>query len=180
LSAQTAPVQSVSLPLAAAAPVTGSITIDGKLDESAWAKATPITDFHQQQPNEGAQPTQRTEVRVLYDERALYIGARMYDSLGARGIRAPLARRDQLLDAVYGLDGEAVLERTIDVHIGRLRDKLEDTAAEPRISPNRSDGGRPVQSPTCARKSEVGITAPAVKRMCCAIIAEWWSRHRVR
>jgi DNA-binding response OmpR family regulator len=41
--------------------------------------------------------------------------------------------RDQLLDAVYGLDGEAVLERTIDVHIGRLRDKLEDTAAEPRF-----------------------------------------------
>jgi DNA-binding response OmpR family regulator len=41
--------------------------------------------------------------------------------------------RDQLLDAVYGLDGEAVLERTIDVHIGRLRDKLDDTAAEPRL-----------------------------------------------
>ncbi len=41
--------------------------------------------------------------------------------------------RDQLLDAVYGLDGEAVLERTIDVHVGRLRDKLADTAAEPRF-----------------------------------------------
>ena len=41
--------------------------------------------------------------------------------------------RDQLLDAVYGLDGEAVLERTVDVHVGRLRDKLGDTAAEPRF-----------------------------------------------
>jgi len=41
--------------------------------------------------------------------------------------------RDQLLDAIYGLDAEAVLERTIDVHIGRLRDKLDDTAAEPRF-----------------------------------------------
>jgi len=41
--------------------------------------------------------------------------------------------RDQLLDAVYGLDGEAVLERTIDVHVGRLRDRLDDTAAEPRF-----------------------------------------------
>jgi DNA-binding response OmpR family regulator len=41
--------------------------------------------------------------------------------------------RDQLLDAVYGLDGDAVLERTIDVHVGRLRDKLGDTAAEPRF-----------------------------------------------
>jgi DNA-binding response OmpR family regulator len=41
--------------------------------------------------------------------------------------------RDQLLDAIYGLEAEAVLERTIDVHIGRLRDKLDDTAAEPRF-----------------------------------------------
>ena len=41
--------------------------------------------------------------------------------------------RDQLLDAVYGLEAEAVLERTIDVHVGRLRDKLDDTAGEPRF-----------------------------------------------
>ena len=99
LRAQTTPAGSASLPLATAASASGVITIDGKLDETAWAKAAPISDFHQQQPNEGASPTQRTEVRVLYDERALYIGARMYDSLGAAGIRAPLARRDQLLDA---------------------------------------------------------------------------------
>jgi hypothetical protein len=99
LRAQTAPAASTSLPTATAASSSGGITIDGRLDEAAWAKATPITDFHQQNPNEGAPPTQRTEVRVLYDERAIYIGARMYDSLGATGIRAPLARRDQLLDS---------------------------------------------------------------------------------
>src|SRR5712691_9277318 len=99
LRAQTIPASSASLPNASAASVTGTITIDGKLDESAWAKATPVTDFRQQQPQEGAEPTQSTEVRILYGERALYIGARMYDSLGARGIRAPLARRDQLLDS---------------------------------------------------------------------------------
>jgi len=51
--------------------------------------------------------------------------------------------RDQLLDAVYGQDAEAVLERTIDVHVGRLRDKLDDTAAEPRyITTVRSVGYR--------------------------------------
>jgi len=99
LAAQTAPTSSSPLPNAAAASVTGTITIDGKLDESAWAKATPITEFRQQNPREGDAASQRTEVRVLYDERAIYIGARMYDSLGARGIRAPLARRDQLLDS---------------------------------------------------------------------------------
>src|SRR6266566_3618718 len=99
VGAQTIPASSASLPNASAASVTGTITIDGKLDEVAWEKATPITDLRQQQPQEGAHPTQCTEVRVLYGERALYIGARMYDSLGARGIRAPLARRDQLLDS---------------------------------------------------------------------------------
>jgi DNA-binding response OmpR family regulator len=40
--------------------------------------------------------------------------------------------RDQLLDAVYGQDQADVLDRTVDVHIGRLRDKLGDDAERPR------------------------------------------------
>ena len=40
--------------------------------------------------------------------------------------------RDQLLDAVYGADQADVLDRTIDVHVGRLRDKLGDDAEAPR------------------------------------------------
>ena len=40
--------------------------------------------------------------------------------------------RDQLLDAVYGQDEAEVLDRTVDVHIGRLRDKLGDDAEQPR------------------------------------------------
>jgi DNA-binding response OmpR family regulator len=40
--------------------------------------------------------------------------------------------RDQLLDAVYGTDQAAVLDRTIDVHIGRLREKLDDDPDRPR------------------------------------------------
>ncbi len=40
--------------------------------------------------------------------------------------------RDQLLDAVYGDDGAEILDRTIDVHVGRLRDKLDDDADRPR------------------------------------------------
>ena len=87
------------LPTAAAVEATGTINVDGKLDEAAWSRATPITDFHQQQPKEGVAPSQKTEVRVLFDDHALYIGARMYDALGKRGIRAPVSRRDQLLDS---------------------------------------------------------------------------------
>ncbi|GAC1647327.1 MAG: hypothetical protein NVS4B3_01190 [Gemmatimonadaceae bacterium] len=88
----------IPTPVAGAVRRTGAIIIDGKLDDAAWNTATPITVFRQYQPVEGAPPTQRTEVRVLFDEDALYIGARMYDSLGAAGVRGPLARRDQLLD----------------------------------------------------------------------------------
>ena len=40
--------------------------------------------------------------------------------------------RDQLLDAVYGHDQADILDRTVDVHIGRLRDKLGDDADQPR------------------------------------------------
>lgn len=77
----------------------GEIALDGRLNERAWTSAQPIQAFRQVVPNEGAPATQRTEVRVLFDDEALYIGARMLDSAGASGIRAPLARRDQLLDA---------------------------------------------------------------------------------
>jgi Domain of unknown function (DUF5916)/Carbohydrate family 9 binding domain-like len=85
-------------PVARAARREGPISIDGRLDEAAWTAATPITTFTQIQPTEGAPATQRTEVRVLYDAGAIYIGARMYDTLGRHGVRARLVRRDQQLD----------------------------------------------------------------------------------
>ena len=73
------------------------MTIDGKLDEAAWAAATPIGDLTQSTPNEGKAPTEKTEVRVLYDDAAIYIGARMFDSQGKKGVHAILTRRDQLM-----------------------------------------------------------------------------------
>ena len=75
----------------------GDVRIDGRLDEPAWKLAIPITRFRQTQPNEGDAATQRTEVRILFDGEAVYIGARMYDSLGARGVHGRLARRDELV-----------------------------------------------------------------------------------
>ncbi|HXY38084.1 MAG TPA: hypothetical protein VEQ10_00350, partial [Vicinamibacteria bacterium] len=63
-------------PRAVAARRTGPITLDGKLDEPDWQAAVPATDLRQNQPNEGQPATQRTEVRFLYDDDALYIGAR--------------------------------------------------------------------------------------------------------
>jgi hypothetical protein len=52
--------------------------IDGKLDEAVWATAAVITDFHQVNPIEYAPPAERMEIRLLYDDDALYIGAKMF------------------------------------------------------------------------------------------------------
>jgi two-component system alkaline phosphatase synthesis response regulator PhoP len=55
--------------------------------------------------------------------------------------------RDQLLDAVYGQDQSEVLDRTVDVHIGRLRDKLGDDADQPRyVATVRGIGYRAARS----------------------------------
>ena len=43
-------------------------TIDGDLSDAVWSKAAPITEFYQLEPTEGAPASERTEVRVLYDE----------------------------------------------------------------------------------------------------------------
>jgi hypothetical protein len=95
---QTTRSQNDPRPVANATLRKGEITIDGRLDEAAWAAATPITEFIQSFPDEGKPPSQKTELRILYDANAIYIGARMYDSLGAKGVRSVLARRDQLLN----------------------------------------------------------------------------------
>jgi hypothetical protein len=70
---------------------TAPIELDGKLNESAWASA-PVTDsFTQIDPDEGKPASQRTEVRVLYDDTFLYVGARLHDS---GRITGRLGRRD--------------------------------------------------------------------------------------
>jgi hypothetical protein len=55
-------------------------TIDGVLDERSWQDATAITDFIQSEPTEGLPASERTEVRLMYDSRALYVGVYCYDS----------------------------------------------------------------------------------------------------
>ncbi len=84
------------LPTASAARRQAAISIDGRLDEACWGAATPTTGLRQSQPDEGKPASFPLEVRVLYDDQALYIGARM---IQPGGVVAPLARRDQLLDA---------------------------------------------------------------------------------
>lgn len=68
------------------------ITLDGRIDEAVWQAAIPISDFTQQEPIEGAQPSERTEIRVVFDEDNLYIGAIIYDD--PEGILAFQRERD--------------------------------------------------------------------------------------
>jgi hypothetical protein len=80
--------------------VNATLDIDGRLDEDAWQLAPPVTDFVQKEPTEGAQPTDPMEVRFLYDDSALYVGARMISREG-RAIQAPLGRRDNVGQAEH-------------------------------------------------------------------------------
>ena len=83
-------------PTITASPVTSAITIDGRLDDAAWATAIPATEFTQSEPIDGAAASERTEVRILYDDDAIYVGAYLHDSTGR--ISSRLGRRDAELN----------------------------------------------------------------------------------
>ncbi len=70
-----------------------SIRIDGRIDEAAWGGAAVLGGFTQYQPVEGSPASERTEVRVLLSDDAIYFAARADDSSG--GVRATLSQRDR-------------------------------------------------------------------------------------
>ena len=67
-------------PKATAHTVSTPPIIDGRLTDPVWQEATPITGFIQRELHEGDRVTERTEVRILTDGEALYVGAWMYDT----------------------------------------------------------------------------------------------------
>ena len=71
-----------------------SIKIDGQLDDAAWQRAQFLNGFTQREPREGEPATERTEFAIVYDEAALYVGARMR-STNPGAIRALVTRRDR-------------------------------------------------------------------------------------
>ena len=103
------------MPSARAERRNGAIAVDGKLDDVAWSAATPVTEFTQIDPAMGMPGSQRTEMRFLFDDAALYIGAKMYDTEGAQGVRTSLVRRDQEFNSDYI---EIVIDGFHD-HLGR-------------------------------------------------------------
>ncbi|MGH7521353.1 MAG: DUF5916 domain-containing protein [Gemmatimonadales bacterium] len=99
-----------------AVPLQGQFRLDGRLDDPIWQSAPAATGLRQNQPNAGQPATQRTEVRFTFDDAAIYVGARMYDDSGSRGVRTRLARRD----ADFSSDYLQVIFDTYHDHIGRL------------------------------------------------------------
>jgi hypothetical protein len=85
-----------SLPPVPVVRLASPVVIDGALDEAAWQGAPSATRFVQGDPVEGAAPSESTWAWVAYDDDALYLAARCWDS-HPDSIIANLARRDVLV-----------------------------------------------------------------------------------
>ncbi|HEY3215386.1 MAG TPA: DUF5916 domain-containing protein [Candidatus Eisenbacteria bacterium] len=80
-------------PVVRASRLESPVTVDGALTEPIWRSGEAFEELVQRDPVEGGLPSQRTAVRVAYDDDAIYLGARLYDN-APDSIIARLARRD--------------------------------------------------------------------------------------
>lgn len=90
-----------SLKVHRATRVNASPKIDGDLSDEVWQQATPITDYFQFQPVEGSVPDQKTSVRIIYDNSAIYIGCIMYDTAPDSILKEMGARDEEDINADY-------------------------------------------------------------------------------
>ncbi len=75
-------------------PIPNTIHIDGKLDETFWANATPASDFWMNYPFDTLPASTKTEVKVFYDEQNLYIGAICHNSRDVKKYVIQSLKRD--------------------------------------------------------------------------------------
>ena len=87
-----------AVPTVKAARVAEAPRLDGHLDDAVWQQVEPATAFIQRDPDEGQPATERTEVRVLYDTAAIYVGVRLFDREASKIVKR-LSRRDDQADA---------------------------------------------------------------------------------
>ncbi len=88
------------------------ISINGRLDESAWSRAALVEDLHQVFPEEFVSPSQPTRVLVFYTETAIYVGATMVES-------DPGQITDRVLRQGQSLDSDDVFAVIIDPYLDR-------------------------------------------------------------
>lgn len=144
-----------SAPRATAVPFSGVINIDGVLNESHWKSAEPVTQFTQLDPQEGKPGSERTEVRFLFDNDALYIGAIMHDR---SPVTARLGRRDMSMSSSDWLT--VILDPSHDhrTAVGFEVNPLGVRRDQTRSPNNEDDSWEPVWQVSSAR-SESGWTA---------------------
>jgi len=100
VSAQSGPSANATTPpapVAVAVFADDAPDIDGVLDEPFWQTVPVISDFRQREPVDGGEPSERTEVRIGYDENNLYFGVLLYDS-EPELIRRSILQREGRID----------------------------------------------------------------------------------
>lgn len=78
-------------------------TIDGVLKDACWQTGEWAGDFTQLLPTEGAKPTQDTKIKILYDDKNIYVAIRCFDTEPSK-ISRKLGRRDELYGDITGIN----------------------------------------------------------------------------
>lgn len=98
-------------PSAMATRATGPVRVDGVLDDTTWGVAQVIDQFYQQKPNAGMPASELTEVRILFDDENLYIGAELHDQPGYKPIIPTLQRDPNTRDGdAFGITFDPFLD----------------------------------------------------------------------
>ena len=84
-------------------------SIDGRLDDEAWKQGDWAGDFVQQLPVEGGVPSQKTELKILYDDRNVYFAIRAYDDM-SKVTKYP-GRRDSITGDVVGVCFDSLFDK---------------------------------------------------------------------
>lgn len=74
------------------------VVLDGVLDEAAWSRATSAGEFVMQDPTLGGAPTEKTDIRIVFNKDHLYIGVTNYDSEPDK-LLGNTRKRDEFLSA---------------------------------------------------------------------------------
>jgi len=110
-----APQQGTPLQATRSASVTrirSAIVVDGLLAEAAWSEAPTIGDLIQREPTPGTAPTERTDIKLLYDSSNLYIGVICHDSQPDNVIGTQMAR-----------DGDLATDDRLEIVLDTYRDR---------------------------------------------------------
>ncbi|HVU25326.1 MAG TPA: DUF5916 domain-containing protein [Opitutus sp.] len=84
--------------------------VDGRLDDACWREGEWAGGYRQREPFEGAEPTAPTEIKILYDNRNLYVAIRAYDPEIAAQPRL-LGQRDEFSGDMVGVTFDSYLNR---------------------------------------------------------------------